>query len=355
MPDAGPSRLLCVASAAGALVAGVTTTPDTPPGAATDVVAVDTSEQLRHALADAGPGDVIELAPGRYDGRFAASVDGTADAPITLRGPRAAVLDGGDHEDGYGLHLDDADHWRLDGFTVTNSQKGVMADDADHNVIDGLYVHHIGEEAVHLRTHSTDNVVRGARITDTGLENAEYGEGIYIGSAVSNWGEYTDGDPDRSDRNQAIDNVIGPQVTAEHIDVKEGTRDGVIRGNIFDGRGMRGADYNDSWVDVKGNGYRIQGNVGMYAVEDGFQTHAEAEGWGRANVFAGNYADVRGPGYGVSIHRDCPDDPACGNVVRGDNVVQRAESGLTNISVTPALTTSILGPYPPAWMYAWTG
>jgi hypothetical protein len=78
-------------------------------GAGTDVSAAD---QLTAALAAAKPGGLIRLAAGRYAGHFALAVAGTAAAPITLCGPRDAVLDGGD-DDGYTLHLDHADHTRV--------------------------------------------------------------------------------------------------------------------------------------------------------------------------------------------------------------------------------------------------
>ena len=49
-------------------------------------VEVGTSEELESALADARPGEVIQLAPGTYDGRFVMTADGEPDDPITLCG-----------------------------------------------------------------------------------------------------------------------------------------------------------------------------------------------------------------------------------------------------------------------------
>ena len=111
------------------------------------------------------------------------------------------MLDGGDIEGGYALHLDGAQYWRLVGFTVSDGQKGVMADGTVGSVIQGLTVTGTGDEAIHLRTHSTDNVVSRNTISDTGHRRDKFGEGVYIGSAVSNWCTYTDCEADRSDRN----------------------------------------------------------------------------------------------------------------------------------------------------------
>ena len=96
-------------------------------------------------------------------------------------------------------------HWRLTGFTITNGQKGVMALGTRHSVIEGLLVHTIGDEAIHLRDNSTDNVIRDNEVRDTGKRQPGFGEAIYLGQAVSNW---TDG-PDRSDRNRVLNNDSG--------------------------------------------------------------------------------------------------------------------------------------------------
>jgi hypothetical protein len=46
----------------------------------------------------------------------------------------------------------------------------------------------------------------------------------------------------------------------------------------------------DSWVDVKGNNWRIEGNRGTTSPADGFQVHEIVDGWGRGTVFVGNHA-----------------------------------------------------------------
>src|SRR5699024_11419784 len=51
-------------------------------------------------------------------------------------------------------------------------------------------------------------------------------------------------------------------------------------------------DTADSWVDVKGNDWLIEGNTGTASPVDGFQTHEILDGWGTGNVFRGNTADM---------------------------------------------------------------
>jgi nitrous oxidase accessory protein NosD len=285
-------------------------------------VRVDDPDGLTEALDNATPGTTISLADGTYGGAFVATASGTAEQPIFLCGGAGAVLDGGNIKGDYGFHLDHASYWRLVGFTITGSQKGVVADGTTGSVIQNLTVHDIGDEAIHLRASSTDNVVLGNTIGRTGLRRDKFGEGVYVGSAVSNWCMINDCQPDRSDRNVVEGNKIS-QTTAESVDIKEGTTGGVVKGNTFDGGGLSGAD---SWVDVKGNNWLVKGNTGTNSPLDGFQTHQILKGWGDHNLFTDNTAAVNGPGLGFALR------PPLSNVVACDNQVTGAAEGLSNIT-----------------------
>nr|WP_225311965.1 right-handed parallel beta-helix repeat-containing protein [Microbispora cellulosiformans] len=276
-------------------------------------VTVGDAAGLTEALKTAEPGAVIALDPGVYVGRFVATVSGTASEPIFVCGPPDAVLDGGGVKKGYAFHLNQVSHWRLIGFDVRNGQKGVMADQTSHTIVQGLTVHDIGDEAIHLRNFSSDNTVQYNTVYATGLRREKFGEGVYLGTAESNWASFSGGKMDRSDRNVVRGNVI--RATAEAVDVKEGTSGGRIVGNVFDGSALGGSKHNDSWVDVKGNGYVIERNTGSGTSEDGFQTHRIVDGWGTGNVFRANVIDLGGSGgYGVN-------DTAGGNTISCDNKV----------------------------------
>ncbi|KAA6211017.1 cellulose binding domain-containing protein [Streptomyces filamentosus] len=332
------------------------TSTSVPP--AGPVVDVGTAAELRAALASAEPGQTIRLAPGEYRGSFVAQRPGTAERPVTLTGPRTAVLvnDGpsgsgpscpvptAGWDPGYGLWLYRAPYWNLTGFTVRDSKKGVVVDASPHVTADGLYVHHVEEEGVHFRRSSADGVLRGSVVEETGLVQPGYGEGVYIGSAGSNWGCHgNEGGADRSDRVRVEDNRIGPNVAAEAIDVKEGTFGGIIRGNTFDGRGITGQNSADSWIDVKGVDYLIEDNTGTFAAPgtfaNGYETHNPATTPafpnGCGNVWRGNSSDLGGVGaYAIRI-TSTSKCPGRLNVVHASNTVRGATSGLTNIAVTP--------------------
>ena len=158
LPTPGPSDQNTPAPEANA----VTACPDA-------TVTVSTAAELTNALSDVAPGTVIHLAEGTYQGEFTATGDGTPDEPITLCGSRNSVLDGGAIGGGYVLHVENASHWVIQGFTVQNGQKGVMLDGTSNSLIADLRVQDIGDEAIHLRAFSVDNQVLGNEISDTGL------------------------------------------------------------------------------------------------------------------------------------------------------------------------------------------
>jgi hypothetical protein len=287
---------------------------------------VHDSAGLRDALSAARPGDVIAMADGTYSGHFTANAKASAARPIFLCGGRGAVLDGGSVKSGIALHMMDAAYWRVSGFTIRDAQKGVVTDATTESVIEDLDVGTIGDEAIHVREFSSGNSVQNNVVHDTGKHSGKFGEGIYIGSARSNWCTYTKCQPDRSDHNLIFGNTIS-HTTAENVDIKEGTNGGIVRGNHFDAIGMTKAD---SWVDVKGNGWRVQDNVGANtgrsSIVDGYQTHQILDGWGTGNLFEGNSGQLLASGFGFDF------TPVVDNKMTCDNKIAGAGSGLANVA-----------------------
>lgn len=310
-----------------------------PAGITGRVVRVSDAVALKTALLDARPGDSIVLADGLYKGKFviAAAANGTAAQPIRMVGSRNAILDADNINTGYVLHLQ-ASHWRMRGFTISNGLKGLMMDAANNNIIDSLRIFHIGEEALHLRKFSSNNIISRCDISETGLKTPDYGEGIYIGSAKNNWANYSGGNPDNCDSNKVIQNHIGPNVTAECIDVKEGTTGGYIAHNYFDASGITGANGGDSWIDVKGNDTIIEYNEGYNpggsSFKDGYQVHVAVQGWGNNNSFSNNSCTVNASGYGFNIQLSGSNGTSTGNKVYQSNTVTGAALGISNIALS---------------------
>ena len=248
------------------------------------------------------------------------------DEPIFLCGSADAVLDGGDVDGGYTLHLDGAQYWRLVGFTVSGGQKGVMADGTVGSVIQGLTVSGTGDEAIHLRTNSTDNVVLGNTISDTGNRRDKFGEGVYIGSAVSNWCTYTDCEPDRSDRNVVKGNTIS-DTSSEAVDIKEGTTGGSSSTTPSTASAMTGAD---SLGRRQGQQLADRRTTpGTTLAEDGIPDPPDPRRLGRPQrVHRQRRSTVNGPGYAIAAW------PEVSNVVTCDNTFASAAEGLSNIDCT---------------------
>ncbi|MET7861294.1 right-handed parallel beta-helix repeat-containing protein [Streptomyces sp. NPDC005318] len=313
-----PALLATVLATGGPALASATTA-----GAST-VVDVSTAAELKAALAAAVPGDTIRLADGTYTGNFKATVPGTSSARITLIGSSGAVLTA---NGGYGLYLNGASYWTVQGVNVTGGQKGIVADAANGVVIDSVTVHDLDMEGVHFRRSSADGVIRNSRIHDTGHDGRGMGEGVYVGTA----GDLTD----RSDRVQIIGNTIGPGVGGENVDIKEGTTGASIIGNTFDGSGLTGANFDDSWVDVKGNDVLVEGNTGSRTTNNGYETHTQQSGWGCGTVFRNNTSDLSGATGDKQIAFNITNFGAsCLTTVHSSNTVTGGK-GLTNIAVTP--------------------
>lgn len=310
---------LAAVLAAGGLIATGAAASGAAPAA---TISVTTAAGLKTALSSAAAGDTIALADGTYTGNFTTSRDGTSAKPITLTGSAKAVLKA---SGGYGLHLDGADYWQVRGLTVTGGQKGIVLDSSNHAVIDGVTVHGLDMEGVHFRKNSADGVIRNSTIYDTGNDNSGMGEGVYVGTA---------GGSDKSDRVQILDNTIGPGIGAENIDLKEGTTGGLVSGNTFDGDGLTGNNFDDSWVDVKGNDYTIENNTGRHTTDDGYQVHDVKSGWGCGTVFRGNVSDLTGTTGPDQYAIDVTDYDAasCPVTVAGSNTVKGGK-GLVNPGV----------------------
>lgn len=275
----------------------------------TRTVDVTDDRSLEQALEDVAPGDVIRLAAGRY-APIEIDESGTADAPVTLLGTDGSVIDGGDDK-GYAVHLQEASHWQLVGFAVVGGGKGIVVDGGGSNVLDSLSVGETGDEAVHFRSSSSDNVVQRSRIHDTGLRQPQYGEGVYVGSAKSNWKKYgVDGGPDLSMDNRVLENTF-ERITAENVDIKEETGGTIVARNAFDGSAVSGENYADSVVDVKGYDAQILDNVTTGQSDELgniIETHVitEPETSGCGNLIEGNRVEGFEPtGELVSVDKKC--------------------------------------------------
>ena len=231
----------------------------------------NTADQIVSAMASAIPGDEIIIASGTYiatkktqapdnRGKWARYVgigNGISTKPITVRGASSTnrpILQGptGDYN-GYTMRIV-GDYWIIKDLIITEGSKGIVLDKSNYCKINNVLIHQIGEEGIHFRDGSSNNMADKCVIHHTGVKQPAYGEGVYVGSDKGQWdltGTTTDYNP------YCFDNTIqfckiGPNVAAEGVDVKEGTKNTIIRDCEFSGQGISGENSADAFIDLKG-------------------------------------------------------------------------------------------------------
>ncbi|KAA3614654.1 MAG: T9SS C-terminal target domain-containing protein [Calditrichaeota bacterium] len=259
-----------------------------------------TAVQIQDAMKTAQPGDKIVIDPGVYVGststsgnsqaHFFGGNSGTAENPIYILGANLSnkpVLKGESISSKYILYIT-GDYWNVQGLVLREGKKGIMLDHSNHTEIFNTEVDSIGEEAIHIRDGSSYNLISNCTITETGLYTPDFGEGVYFGSDVGKWDDFVK----ESDYNIVEYSMIGPNVRAESVDIKEGSTGNVVRNCVFYGEGITGANYSDSFIDAKGNYSIIRDNIAYRSnnpiITDAFQVHQRAIGWGLDNAFIGN-------------------------------------------------------------------
>jgi hypothetical protein len=226
---------------------------------------------IQSALACVEAGDTILIQPGTYVGtlqsingkscHFGSTKAGTSSSPITIKSANAsnkAVLSGNDVAGNYVFYIYHADYWVIENISITGAQKGIMLDRSDHTQIIKCDLYTIGMEGIHIRDGSSDCRIEDCHVSDTGLHTQGYGEGVYIGTDRGSWDTY---DPACHD-NVVTGCTFGPNVAAEHIDIKEGTRRTIVEYCTFNGTGITGANSATTYVSCKGIDAIVRYNTG---------------------------------------------------------------------------------------------
>lgn len=204
-------------------------------------------EELRALARRATPGDMVELVAGTHEPHHAPMEDtdgeglcatwptralegtvfrlhGEPGRLITFCGDRErTIIDGGkNNKGGAGIQIVRSSYVRFAGFTIRNLLRAVDIQDTSHAEVMYVTSENTWHESYRIRYNSTHNLIQHNHIRDTGKGYVGNGEGIYIGTAH---GRTTDcGNPqDNSDYNVVANNVFGPNVPSENVDVKEYT------------------------------------------------------------------------------------------------------------------------------------
>ena len=127
-------------------------------------------------------------------------------------------------------------NWILEGFSVFNVSRAIVLDFSSSIILNKLNLSYSDEAAVKFRNNSTDNIIQNSQISFTGRKEPQNGEAVYIGAAYIHWINNFTG-PDRSNRNQIVNNLFGPFISAESIDIKEGVDSIIVANNTINGLG----------------------------------------------------------------------------------------------------------------------
>ncbi len=160
---------------------------------------VRTVSELQTGLQTANAGDVIRIAPGTYEGYFLMQRSGTQSAPIWICGSADSVLTRGSTAAGFAVHLEGVHDVILTGMSIRNATQAVTVSGSTRVTVSDLQISNTGQEAIKLRYNTTNSRIGWNSIDGTGKVEAEYGEGIYVGTSPARWCEYTSCEPDASD------------------------------------------------------------------------------------------------------------------------------------------------------------
>ncbi|MCL1832346.1 MAG: right-handed parallel beta-helix repeat-containing protein [Oscillospiraceae bacterium] len=269
-------------------------------------VIVTTAAELDAAIVNALAGDEIIVKSGTYDvtalptkwNQRAAQLRatdraGTSANPIVLRSEDPAAparIVNKTVDTGITLHIWGGDYWIIQDLEIEGGQKGILFDNTTNSIIRGNHVFGCGQEAIHLRDGSSDNIIINNRVTDTGLTNAGYGEGIYVGNANSTttYNHYCN-------NNTIAHNVLGPGIAADCVDIKEGSSGTIVEYNIMYGAGIAGQNSATSHILNRGDEtiiryntfYRDENPIVRAAVEN-WAVALDGRNWGQKTQVYGN-------------------------------------------------------------------
>lgn len=292
---------------------------------------------LNEALNVAQAGHTISVGPGTYSGTVTTVRPGTSTAPIIIRGQDARITGTGT---GRLINIHHS-YITLEGFDISNADKGIWVQQAQGVRIINNTLHDLGGECIRLKYFASSNEIAGNRIGPCGLvgfnlsTGSKNGEGIYIGTAPEQLDRNPTPEPDQSNSNSIHDNQM--TVPAECVDIKEASTGNLVSNNTCSGS----KDPDGAGFGSRGNGNFFRGNTASGGDGAGVRLGGDTSADGIDNTVEGNTL-INNAGYGVKVMR-LPQRSICGNTVTGNG------SGATTSGApdpTAPCTTSSPSPSP---------
>lgn len=338
------------------------TLPAAPAGTLNEIVLPADDVQIQTLFNAAQPGDsfIMPNTTVVFDHEPTLKVAGTAANPISLRGTEQSIFESGSGD--YGLHIMDAPYNQVLGGVFQNNDKGIVLDNSKNCVLRNVRVAHVGQEAIHFRASSADGLAEYCTIEATGEQNANFGEGFYVGSHDGNW---TQQYFDRSSPVQVAMGFLGNEAgmdqshrvvlrrnkiintTGEGLDYKQAVFDVVVQENDFYAAGWSGANSADSPIDCKGDRALIENNDFYPLMPDGtmptnpdtglvytqrscIQSRVLTSPYGHNQTVKNNRAHGTWEAYLFEAVSG-----STGHIIYDDNVAPGAALGIANVALTP--------------------
>ena len=321
---------------------------------------------IQASLDAASPGVVVHLAAGTYHEQPVTRTDGTATAPITIKGPETGKAVSGRYKSTlFGTsRIMSIDHsnYVLEGFTIdgqealhgskyptgsTNVRE--FKDAAQSKVADGrlvyigaseqsrdihgvvirdMYLNGAGGECLRMRSNAHDNVVVNSTIAWCGMygkgddvqrDKYHNGEAVYIGTSPKSTTQpmYKN---DSSSNNLVENNVISTY-GSECFNVKENAHDNVFRNNICR-HNQEPLEWEGSAIELRGHDNQVVNNLLEGSLGFGVKLRSDSASYDKGgNVLRGNtFRDIAGAA--VLNDQESAQGAACGNTFDSNRVLE---------------------------------
>lgn len=285
---------------------------------------------IQNALNQAQPGQTVCLQSGTYLQDIVSVRNGTASAPITITGPKDAVVKGG----GNGRVIEiNHDYITLSGFTVdglfgsSSSQSGyrdkllyaigkTAGDGVNGLKVQNMTFKNAGGECIRLKYLAQNNEISSCNISDCGIYDFKFnaggknGEGIYIGTAPEQLSKNPSSVVDASSNNWIHNNVINTNGN-EGVDIKEGSTGNIVEYNTVSGQ----TDPNSGGLDSRGDGNTFRYNTVSGSAGAGVRLGGDGSYGKNNNVYGNTLTNNK---YGAIKIQIAPQGTICGNILSGN-------------------------------------
>jgi hypothetical protein len=182
---------------------------------------------ITYAVNHISPGDTMYVKAGTYnENLYISGLVGSENEVTQIKAyPGHEVILRGNGINTGRVKITESSYLTFEGFKVTHYNQGIFIEGgSDHITIRDCTVFAVGQDAVHVRQNSSYILLEGNIIYDTDLY-IHNGEGFYIGTGSAG--------PKDNTHHVTVRNNLIHDVGDEGIELKPGTHDCIIEGNII--------------------------------------------------------------------------------------------------------------------------